>query len=129
MTAIASGIALHRGFIPFTATFLVFMEYARNATRMAALMNQRSIFVYTHDSIGQGEDGPTHQPIEQLSNLRSTPNLAVWRPCDATETAVAWKHALQRQDGPTALVFSGKTFNTKKETKTKSIPFSLAATS
>ena len=117
MTAIASGIALHRGFIPFTATFLVFMEYARNATRMAALMNQRSIFVYTHDSIGQGEDGPTHQPIEQLSNLRSTPNLAVWRPCDATETAVAWKQAFQRQEGPTALVFSRQSLQHQERNK------------
>ena len=117
MTAIASGLALHRGFIPFTATFLVFMEYARNATRMAALMNQRSIFVYTHDSIGQGEDGPTHQPIEQLSNLRSTPNLAVWRPCDATETAVAWKHALKRQEGPTALVFSRQSLQHQERSK------------
>jgi len=117
MTAIASGIALHRGFIPFTATFLVFMEYARNATRMAALMNQRSIFVYTHDSIGQGEDGPTHQPIEQLSNLRSTPNLEVWRPCDATETAVAWKQALQRQEGPTALVFSRQSLQHQERNK------------
>lgn len=106
MTAIASGLALHGGFIPYTATFLIFMEYARNAVRMAALMGQRSILVYTHDSIGQGEDGPTHQPVEQLTNLRTTPNLSVWRPCDLTETAVAWKAALERQDGPTALVFT-----------------------
>lgn len=106
MTAIASGMALHGGFIPYTATFLIFMEYARNATRMAALMKQQSIFVYTHDSIGQGEDGPTHQPIEQLANLRITPNMSVWRPCDNVESAVAWKTALQRSDGPTALVFS-----------------------
>lgn len=106
MTAIASGIALHGGLIPYTATFLMFMEYARNAVRMAALMKQRNIMVYTHDSIGQGEDGPTHQPIEQLANLRSTPNLSVWRPCDLAETAVAWKAALERNDGPSALVFS-----------------------
>ena len=106
MTAIASGIALHGGFIPHTATFLIFMEYARNATRMAALMRQRSILVYTHDSIGQGEDGPTHQPIEQLTSLRVTPNISVWRPCDSVETAVSWRAALLRNDGPTALVFS-----------------------
>ena len=106
MTAIASGIALHGGFIPYTATFLMFMEYARNAARMAALMKQRSILVYTHDSIGQGEDGPTHQPVEQLSNLRTTPNMSVWRPCDNVEAAVAWKAAILRGNGPTALVFS-----------------------
>lgn len=106
MTAMASGIALHGGLIPYTATFLIFMEYARNAARMAALMKQRSILVYTHDSIGQGEDGPTHQPVEQLSNLRTTPNMSVWRPADDVETAVAWKAALERQTGPTALVFS-----------------------
>lgn len=106
MTAIASGIALHGGFIPYTATFLVFMEYARNAARMAALMKLQSIFVYTHDSIGQGEDGPTHQPVEQLANLRSTPNMSVWRPCDNVESAVAWRAAIERNTGPTALVFS-----------------------
>ena len=106
MTAIASGIALHGGFIPYTATFLIFMEYARNAVRMTALMGQQSIFVYTHDSIGQGEDGPTHQPIEQLANLRSTPNMSVWRPCDNVESAVAWKSSLENHSGPTALVFS-----------------------
>ncbi len=106
MTAIATGIALHGGFIPYTGTFLIFMEYARNAVRMAALMGQRSIFVYTHDSIGQGEDGPTHQPVEQLTALRTTPGLSVWRPCDGVETAVAWREALERADGPTALVLS-----------------------
>lgn len=106
MTAIMNGIALHGGFIPYGGTFLIFMEYARNAVRMAALMKQHTINVYTHDSIGQGEDGPTHQPIEQLANLRTTPNMSVWRPCDAVETAVAWKHALLRKDGPTSLVFS-----------------------
>ncbi len=106
MSAIMNGVALHGGFIPYGATFLIFMEYARNAVRMAALMRQRSIFVYTHDSIGLGEDGPTHQPIEQLANLRNTPNLNLWRPCDAVESAVAWKDALERVDGPSALVFS-----------------------
>lgn len=106
MSAIATGMALHGGFIPYTATFLIFMEYARNAVRMSALMKQQSIFVYTHDSIGQGEDGPTHQPIEQLANLRTTPNMSVWRPCDNVESAVAWKAAIEKQDGPTSLVFS-----------------------
>jgi transketolase len=106
MTAIMNGIALHGGFIPYGGTFLIFMEYARNAVRMAAIMKQHAIMVYTHDSIGQGEDGPTHQPIEQLANLRMTPNLSVWRPCDAVECATAWKAALQRSEGPTALVFS-----------------------
>jgi transketolase len=106
MSAIMNGIALHGGFVPYGGTFLIFMEYARNAVRMSALMKQHVINVYTHDSIGQGEDGPTHQPIEQLTNLRTTPNMSVWRPCDATETAVAWKRALLRSDGPTSLVLS-----------------------
>ncbi len=106
MSVIMNGIALHGGFIPYGATFLIFMEYARNAVRMAALMQQRSIFVYTHDSIGLGEDGPTHQPVEQLTALRSTPNLHTWRPCDAVESAVCWKAAIARSDGPSALVFS-----------------------
>ena len=106
MTAIANGIALHGGFIPYVATFLIFMEYARNAVRMGALMKQRIIHVYTHDSIGLGEDGPTHQPIEQLASLRGTPNLNTWRPADTVESAIAWKSALERQDGPSALVFS-----------------------
>ncbi|WP_444905194.1 transketolase [Microbulbifer sp. CnH-101-E] len=106
MSAIMNGIALHGGFIPYGATFLVFMEYARNAVRMAALMKQQVIFVYTHDSIGIGENGPTHQPVEQLSALRSTPNLHTWRPCDTTESAVSWKMAITRKEGPTALVFS-----------------------
>ena len=106
MTAMANGMALHGGFIPYVATFLIFMEYARNAVRMSALMKQRVIHVYTHDSIGLGEDGPTHQPIEQLASLRGTPNMSVWRPADAVESAVAWLAALQKQDGPTALVFS-----------------------
>ncbi|WP_439887194.1 transketolase [Pseudomonas sp. MBLB4123] len=106
MSAIMNGIALHGGFIPYGATFLVFMEYACNAVRMAALMKQRVLFVYTHDSIGLGEDGPTHQPIEQLASLRCTPNLNTWRPCDAVESAVAWKCAIERHDGPSALIFS-----------------------
>lgn len=106
MSAIMNGAALHGGFIPYGATFLVFMEYARNAVRMAALMKQRVLFVYTHDSIGLGEDGPTHQPIEQIPNLRLTPNLDTWRPCDTVESAVAWKASLQRVDGPAALIFS-----------------------
>ena len=106
MSGIMNGIGLHGGFRPFGATFLMFMEYARNAVRMAALMGVPNIFVYTHDSIGQGEDGPTHQPIEQVANLRLTPNLVTWRPCDGAETAVAWKSALQRTQGPSALVFS-----------------------
>lgn len=106
MSAIMNGIALHGGFIPYGATFLIFMEYARNAIRMAALMKQRAIHVYTHDSIGLGEDGPTHQPVEQLASLRGTPGMSVWRPCDTVESAVAWKAAVQRSDGPTALIFS-----------------------
>lgn len=106
MTAMMNGIALHGGFIPYGATFLVFMEYACNAVRMAALMKQRSILVYTHDSIGLGEDGPTHQPIEQIASLRMTPNMNAWRPCDTVESAVAWKHAIERVDGPSALIFS-----------------------
>ena len=106
MSAMMNGIALHGGFVNYGATFLMFMEYARNAVRMAALMKQQSIFVYTHDSIGLGEDGPTHQPVEQLTALRSTPNLHTWRPCDTVESAVCWKLAIERKDGPSALVFS-----------------------
>ncbi len=106
MSAIMNGIALHGGFKPYGATFLMFMEYARNAVRMAAIMKQPAIFVYTHDSIGLGEDGPTHQPVEQLVALRSTPNLDNWRPCDQVESAVAWKAAIERQQGPTSLIFS-----------------------
>ena len=109
MAAMMNGIALHGGFIPFGGTFLIFMEYARNAVRMAALMRQRAIYVFTHDSVGLGEDGPTHQPVEQLSSMRSTPNLDTWRPCDAVESAIAWKQAIVRQDGPSALVFSRQT--------------------
>ena len=106
MSAIMNGIALHGGFIPYGATFLIFMEYARNAVRMAALMKQQVIFVYTHDSIGLGEDGPTHQPVEQLTALRATPGMQTWRPCDAVESAVCWKAAIERRDGPSSLVFS-----------------------
>ncbi len=106
MSAIMNGLALHGGFIPYGGTFLVFSDYARNAVRMAALMKQRSIFVYTHDSIGLGEDGPTHQPIEHLSTLRLIPNMSLWRPCDAVETLVAWQAAIERQDGPTCLILS-----------------------
>lgn len=106
MSAMMNGMALHGGFIPYGATFLVFMEYARNAVRMAAIMKQRSILVYTHDSIGLGEDGPTHQPVEQLTNLRTTPNLTTWRPCDGVESAVAWKAAIEQNNGPSALIFT-----------------------
>lgn len=106
MSAMMNGMALHGGFIPYGATFLMFMEYARNAVRMAALMKIRTLFVYTHDSIGLGEDGPTHQPVEQLASLRYTPNMNTWRPCDQVESAVAWKYAIERQDGPSALIFS-----------------------
>ena len=106
MAAMMNGIALHGGFINYGATFLIFMEYARNAVRMAALMRQQSIFVWTHDSIGLGEDGPTHQPVEQLTALRVTPNMQTWRPCDTVESAVAWKAAVERRDGPSSLVFS-----------------------
>ncbi len=106
MTAIMNGIALHGGFVPYGATFLMFMEYARNAMRMAALMKVQNIQVYTHDSIGLGEDGPTHQPVEQVASLRLTPNMSTWRPCDQVESAVAWKLAIERRDGPSALIFS-----------------------
>jgi transketolase len=106
MSGIMNGASLHGGFINYGATFMMFMEYARNAVRMSALMGIQNIFVYTHDSIGQGEDGPTHQPVEQLANLRLTPNMAVWRPCDAAETAVSWKAAIERRDAPTSLIFS-----------------------
>ncbi len=106
MTAICNGIALHGGAIPFSGTFLTFSDYARNAVRMAALMKLRNIMVYTHDSIGLGEDGPTHQPVEHVAMLRLTPNMSVWRPCDLVETAVAWRAAIERQDGPTCLLLS-----------------------
>lgn len=116
MTAIANGISLHSGFIPYTATFLMFVEYARNAARMAALMKLRQILVYTHDSIGLGEDGPTHQPVEQVASLRTTPNMSVWRPADQVETAVAWKEAIERKDGPSALILSRQ--NLAQQTRT-----------
>jgi transketolase len=106
MSAMGNGLALHGGFIPYTGTFLVFSDYARNALRLAALMGLRHIFVYTHDSIGLGEDGPTHQPVEHTASLRIMPNMRVWRPCDAVETAVAWRDAIERQNGPTSLVLS-----------------------
>ncbi|MBN8446481.1 MAG: transketolase, partial [Gammaproteobacteria bacterium] len=116
MSAIMNGIALHGGFIPYGATFLMFMEYARNAVRMAALMKQRVIFVYTHDSIGLGEDGPTHQPVEQIASLRVTPNLMNWRPCDQVESAVAWQAAIERTEGPTTLIFTRQ--NLKQQNRT-----------
>ncbi|CAI2463021.1 Transketolase 1 [Serratia proteamaculans] len=106
MTAITNGIALHGGFLPYSATFLMFVEYARNAVRMAALMKIRNVFVYTHDSIGLGEDGPTHQPVEQIASLRVTPNMSTWRPCDQVESAIAWQYGIERNDGPTTLIFS-----------------------
>ncbi|CAL4318579.1 transketolase [Buchnera aphidicola] len=117
MTAIANGIAHHGGFIPYTATFLVFSDYAKNAIRMASLMGTRQILLYTHDSIGLGEDGPTHQPIEHLFHLRSIPNMSVWRPSDSVETIIAWKNAIERYQGPTALVLSRQ--NLKQFSRTK----------
>ncbi|MEF3108736.1 transketolase [Raoultella sp. WB_B2P2-3] len=116
MTAIANGIALHGGFLPYTSTFLMFVEYARNAVRMAALMKQRQVMVYTHDSIGLGEDGPTHQPVEQIASLRLTPDLSTWRPCDQVESAVAWKYGVEREDGPTALIFSRQNLTQQERT-------------
>jgi transketolase len=116
MCAIMNGMKLHGGFVPFGGTFLMFMEYARNAIRMAALMKQQAIYVFTHDSIGLGEDGPTHQPVEQLSSMRATPNLTTWRPCDATETAVAWKSAIENIKGPTALVLTRQGLPTQPKT-------------
>lgn len=119
MTAIANGVALHGGFIPYVATFLMFMEYARNAVRMSALMKQRVIHVYTHDSIGLGEDGPTHQPVEQIASLRGTPNLNTWRPCDTVEASISWKSALTRKEGPTALIFSRQNLPFQRRTQTQ----------
>ena len=116
MSAIMNGVALHGGLVPYGATFLMFMEYARNAVRMASLMKQRVLFVYTHDSIGLGEDGPTHQPIEQLTSLRTTPNLDTWRPCDAVESAVSWKYSLERKNGPSALIFSRQNLDHQERT-------------
>ncbi|SBM06660.1 transketolase family protein [Klebsiella michiganensis] len=117
MTAIANGIALHGGFLPYTSTFLMFVEYARNAVRMAALMKQRQVMVYTHDSIGLGEDGPTHQPVEQVASLRVTPNMSTWRPCDQVESAIAWKYGVERQDGPTALILSRQNLAQQERTE------------
>ena len=117
MTAIANGISLHGGFLPYTSTFLMFVEYARNAVRMAALMKQRQVMVYTHDSIGLGEDGPTHQPVEQVASLRLTPNMSTWRPCDQVESAVAWKYGIERQDGPTALILSRQNLAQQERTE------------
>ncbi|NLY13399.1 MAG: transketolase [Gammaproteobacteria bacterium] len=119
MSAIMNGVALHGGLIPYGATFLMFMEYARNAVRMSALMKQRVLYVFTHDSIGLGEDGPTHQPIEQLASLRTTPNLDTWRPCDAVESAVSWKYSLQRKGGPSALIFSRQNLEHQERTAEK----------
>ncbi len=119
MTALTNGVALHGGYVAFSATFLMFMEYARNAVRLASLMGVRQILVYTHDSVALGEDGPTHQPIEQLTNLRTTPHMSLWRPCDTVETAIAWRAAIARKNGPTALVFTRQ--------KTKAQPRSEAA--
>lgn len=117
MSAMMNGMALYKGFIPYGGTFLTFLDYARNAVRMAALMKQRVIFVYTHDSIGLGEDGPTHQPVEHLCMLRATPNMSLWRPCDNTETAVAWQMALLREDGPTSLALTRQAIPHQKRTK------------
>ncbi len=106
MTAIMNGLGLHGGLVPYGGTFLTFSDYARNAVRMAALMHQRVLLVYTHDSVGLGEDGPTHQPIEHLNSLRLIPNLTLWRPADAVESAVAWCEAIEHQSGPSALIFT-----------------------
>jgi transketolase len=106
MTAICNGLRLHGGWLPYSGTFLTFSDYSRNALRMAALMKIQNVLVYTHDSIGLGEDGPTHQPVEHTASLRLMPNMSVWRPCDTVETAVAWRHAIERQDGPTSLVLT-----------------------
>jgi len=106
MTAICNGMSLHGGFIPYSGTFLTFSDYARNALRMAALMKAQNILVYTHDSIGLGEDGPTHQPVEHTASLRIMPNMRVWRPCDTVETAVAWRDAINNQQGPTSLILT-----------------------
>jgi transketolase len=116
MAAIMNGIALHGGFIPYGGTFLTFSDYCRNALRMAALMKIRSIFVFTHDSIGLGEDGPTHQAVEHVASLRLIPNMDVWRPCDTEESVVAWAEALERRDGPASLIFSRQSLAFQKRT-------------
>jgi len=109
-----NGMALHGGLLPFGGTFLMFSEYARNALRMSALMKQRVIYVYTHDSIGLGEDGPTHQPVEQIATLRMIPNMDVWRPCDTVESAVSWVAAVDKRTGPSCLIFSRQNLNFQK---------------
>jgi transketolase len=106
MSAMCNGLGLHGGVLPYSGTFLTFSDYSRNALRMAALMKVQNVFVFTHDSIGLGEDGPTHQPVEHTASLRLMPNMSVWRPCDAVETAVAWRHAIERRDGPTSLILT-----------------------
>ncbi|MGN2615916.1 transketolase [Aliivibrio fischeri] len=127
MTAIMNGIALHGGFVPYGATFLMFMEYARNAMRMAALMKVQNIQVYTHDSIGLGEDGPTHQPVEQIASLRLTPNMSTWRPCDQVESAVAWKLAIERKDGPSSLIFSRQNLAQQERTQEQVVDIAKGA--
>jgi transketolase len=123
MSAMMNGIVLHGGFIPFGATFLMFSEYARNALRMSALMKIQSIFVYTHDSIGLGEDGPTHQAVEQIPTMRMIPNMSIWRPCDTLESAVAWKAAIDKRNGPSCLIFSrqGLQFQTRTEAQIEDV--------
>ena len=119
MAAINNGISLHKGFIPYSGTFLMFSEYARNALRMAALMKIQNIFVFTHDSIGLGEDGPTHQAVEQASTLRLMPNMSLWRPCDAVESAIAWQAAIERDSGPTSLLLSRQNLAHLKRTESQ----------
>ncbi len=127
MSAILNGVSAHGGFIPYGGTFLTFSDYARNAVRMSALMRLRVIFVYTHDSIGLGEDGPTHQPIEHLASLRVIPQMDVWRPCDAVETATAWGTALENRDGPTCLVLTRQAGGASSPRRRVSSPRSGAA--
>jgi transketolase len=121
MSAVMNGVALHGGFVPYGGTFLVFSDYARNAARMAALMKQRVVFVYTHDSIGLGEDGPTHQPVEHVASLRLIPNMRVWRPCDTIETAAAWADAIERRDGPVSLVLTRQALPAMTRTPEQSV--------
>ena len=127
MTAILNGFSLHGGFLTYGATFLMFMEYARNALRMSALMGIRNIMVFTHDSIGLGEDGPTHQPVEQIASLRMTPNMTTWRPCDAVETACAWKSAVKQTNGPTALLLSRQNLVGQDRTEEQLVQISKGA--
>ncbi len=123
MSAITNGLALHGGFIPYSGTFLTFSDYARNALRMAALMGLRNIFVYTHDSIGLGEDGPTHQPVEHTASLRLMPNMDVWRPCDTIETLIAWQAAIERKDGPSSLILTrqGLPFQSRSDSQLEAV--------